>query len=309
MDNKSILLTIRCITYNHAPYIRQCLEGFIMQKTNFSFIVVIHDDASTDGTGDIINEYAKKYPIIKPILQKENQYSQGYNRIRLLLDEVIKSKYTAICEGDDYWTDPQKLQKQVDFLEANPDYSACFHQAIRHYEGNEYPDTLYADIDNRDYTGLELYDPKHRPPTASLVMRTDINKSNVYKRFIENNLSFSDIPMFLTCANEGKVRGMSDTMCVYRMHANGMSTIFHNGDKRILKFAADNLAIYKIFGNEYREECINIYVNDHINFFFHNFHHGRYPIYSLLKVFFSFPKVTLRFLTIRFKTYIHNNYD
>ena len=117
-----ILVSINCITYNQVDYIRQCLEGFLMQKTNFDYEVLIHDDASTDGTDDIIREYAQKYPaIIKPIFEKENQYSKGIPISATYNYPRVKGKYVAVCEGDDYWTDPYKLQKQVDYMENHPE--------------------------------------------------------------------------------------------------------------------------------------------------------------------------------------------
>ena len=123
MSDKKPLVTIRCITYNHEPYIRQCLEGFVMQKTNFPFEAIVHDDASTDGTAAIIREYAEKYPdIIKPIYETENQYSKHDGSLRKIMDAQTHGKYVALCEGDDYWIDPLKLQKQVDFLEENSSY-------------------------------------------------------------------------------------------------------------------------------------------------------------------------------------------
>ena len=121
------LVSICSITYNHAPYIRQCLDGFLMQKTKFRYEIIIHDDASTDGTTEIIKEYAEKHPdLITPIFQKENQYSKGIRGMfpRFCFPHA-KGKYIALCEGDDYWTDPLKLQKQVDFLESHPDYVMC----------------------------------------------------------------------------------------------------------------------------------------------------------------------------------------
>src|SRR5574344_1986516 len=124
------LVVIRCITYNHESYIRDCLNGFVMQKTTFPFVAVVHDDASTDKTADIIREYAEKYPdIIKPIYETENQYSKSDGSLERIMNAHTKGKYIALCEGDDYWIDPLKLQKQVDFLEANPEYSMCFHKA------------------------------------------------------------------------------------------------------------------------------------------------------------------------------------
>lgn len=122
------LVSISCITYNHAHYIKDALEGFLMQQTNFPFEVLIHDDCSTDGTDKIIREYAERYPdIIKPMYETVNQYSQG-KPIGSMIWNIprAKGKYIAICEGDDYWSDALKLQKQVDFLEANPSYGLCF---------------------------------------------------------------------------------------------------------------------------------------------------------------------------------------
>ncbi|TWV15118.1 glycosyltransferase [Bacteroidaceae bacterium HV4-6-C5C] len=110
------LVAIICTTYNHKSYIRQCLDGFMMQKTDFAFEVLIHDDASTDGTVDIIREYEKKYPnIIKPIYQKENQYSKGID-VSIYIFPRLNSKYIAWCEGDDFWVDPLKLQKQINIF-------------------------------------------------------------------------------------------------------------------------------------------------------------------------------------------------
>lgn len=127
------LVSIHCLTFNQASYIRQCLDGFVMQKTNFPFEAIVHDDASTDGTAEIIQEYAEKYPnIIKPILEKENQYTKiGFSGIEKLMAEKEQGKYIAICEGDDYWTDFHKLQKQVDFLESHPNYGLHYTQAYQ----------------------------------------------------------------------------------------------------------------------------------------------------------------------------------
>lgn len=122
------LVSISCITYNHEPYIVQALDGFLMQKTSFPFEVLVHDDASTDRTADIIREYEKKFPkIIKPIYQKENQYSKGFTSVTATWNfPRAQGKYMALCEGDDYWIDENKLQMQVDFLENNPEYGMCY---------------------------------------------------------------------------------------------------------------------------------------------------------------------------------------
>jgi glycosyltransferase involved in cell wall biosynthesis len=126
------LVSICCITYNHEKYIRETIEGFLIQKTKFPIEIIIHDDASADNTANIIREYEKKFPhLITAIYQKENQYSKGVRSITVKFTfPIARGKYIALCEGDDYWTDPYKLQKQVDFLEANPEYTFTFHDAV-----------------------------------------------------------------------------------------------------------------------------------------------------------------------------------
>lgn len=133
-------VSVITLTYNQADYIRECIEGILMQKTDFPIELIIHDDASTDGTSDIIKEYAEKYPdIIKPIIQKENQYSQKKSFYPILGKCIDKAsgKYIAFCEGDDYWTDPQKLQKQVEFLESHPDIVYTCHRYLTQYDKDE----------------------------------------------------------------------------------------------------------------------------------------------------------------------------
>jgi glycosyltransferase involved in cell wall biosynthesis len=120
------LVSIICITYNHEKYISYAIEGFLMQKTSFPFEILIHDDCSTDNTASIIKSYVNKYPeLIKPIYQTVNQFSLG-KKIAPIVFPYCMGKYIALCEGDDYWIDPHKLQKQVDFLEEHPDYVMCF---------------------------------------------------------------------------------------------------------------------------------------------------------------------------------------
>lgn len=129
------VLSICCITYNHARYIEQALTGFLIQKTTFPIEILIHDDASTDGTADIIRAYEQRYPkIIKPTYQVENQFSKG---VRVGIDNnynLATGEYVAFCEGDDYWTDSCKLQKQVDFLNGHPDYSMTSHDVTFEYD-------------------------------------------------------------------------------------------------------------------------------------------------------------------------------
>lgn len=124
--NDTVMVSVICLVYNHEKFLKNTLDGFIMQKTDFNFEVIVHEDASTDHSADIIREYEKKYPmIIKPIYQTENQYSKKVGIVKNFIFPKTCGKYLAWCEGDDYWTDENKLQRQVDALENNPNCSAC----------------------------------------------------------------------------------------------------------------------------------------------------------------------------------------
>lgn len=126
--NKNIMVSIICITYEQVNYIRDAIESFLNQKTNFAYEILIYDDASTDGTAEVVKEYAKRYPEkIVPILQTENQYSKGIKITKTFVFPMVRGKYVAFCEGDDFWTDENKLQKQFDYMEKNPNCQICLH--------------------------------------------------------------------------------------------------------------------------------------------------------------------------------------
>lgn len=152
------VVSIYSLAYNHENFIKECLEGFLMQETTFPVEILIHDDASTDNTANIIREYEARYPhLIKPIYQTENQYSKGTSDFSKRNLERAKGQYLAICEGDDYWTDPSKLQQQVDFLDHNPDYVICYHDAkIVDQFGNVVAESKLPKEDQRDFSSHEL---------------------------------------------------------------------------------------------------------------------------------------------------------
>lgn len=226
--NLDVLVSICCITYNHAPYIRQCLDGFIMQKTNFKYEILIHDDASTDGTADIIREYEAKYPdIFKPIYQTENQYSKGKNISATYNWPRAIGKYIAQCEGDDYWTDPLKLQKQVDYMEANPEFSMCFHKVkVLSHDSNDI--NLYDHLCEREYSACEIYD-RWTIPTCSVLYNRHKLKLLRPKKCI-----FGDIVLFLSLANDGKLFCLDFIGGVYRRHQKGVSTQCNNEQYKAL---------------------------------------------------------------------------
>lgn len=229
-DTRPIMVSIRCTTYNHEKYIRDALEGFVMQKTNFRFEAIVHDDASTDGTAAIIREYAEKYPdIIKPIFETENQYSKHDGSLARIMNEACKGKYIALCEGDDYWTDLYKLQKQVDFMESHTDYSMCFHNVMIEAD-DENLRHQYDKLEEREYTSDEILAEWTVPTCSALI------KSSIIKYLPQDNRFIcGDIIWFLSAGKYGKIYCMQDSMGVYRRLSTGVMISDlqkNNNDKR-----------------------------------------------------------------------------
>lgn len=247
-QEKTILVSIRCSVYNHEPYLRQCLDGFVMQKTNFAFEAIVHDDASTDKSADIIREYAAKYPdIIKPIYETENQYSKHDGSKRRIMNNAIcqTAKYIAFCEGDDYWTDPLKLQKQFDFMEANPEYTLCFHNAMIHFQNGKNKDRIFAELENRDYHPVELYE-NWLVPTASIFTRKDTYLQQ-QPRLNNPDFLYGDNPLIVSLAYAGKVHCINEIMSVYRIN-NGSVTLTIN--KNVNRLFKHHRSMGKTFGKD-----------------------------------------------------------
>lgn len=173
-----IVVSVCCFAYNHAKYIAQTLEGFVSQKTDFKFEVFVHDDASSDETASIIRRYEEQYhDLIKGIYQTENQYSKKVDITKTFLIDKIRGKYVAICEGDDYWSDPNKLQKQVEALESNPQCYMCVHKTDEIFEdgrptGKTYPQAvdLAGVIEQRDFLNICR---KYSFHTSSYMFKTE----------------------------------------------------------------------------------------------------------------------------------------
>lgn len=218
------LVSICCIAYNHEKFIRQALDGFIMQKTNFFFEVLINDDASTDNTADIIKEYEKKYPdIIKPTYQSENQFSKGKSMFVNYTFPRIQGKYVALCEGDDYWTDPLKLQKQVDFLDTYPECSICFHPVKIIYANGSKPDKVFPTPKqrfNKTVLSLSHLVQKNFIQTNSVMYRW-IFDENIKEVFPEDVLP-RDWYIHLLHAEKGSIGYIDEVMSVYRRHSGGI---------------------------------------------------------------------------------------
>lgn len=260
--SNDIIVSVNCLVYNHAKYLRKCLDGFVMQKTNFKFEVLIHDDASTDGSQDIIREYEEKYPdIVKPIYQKENQYSK-----HILISETyqyprVKGKYIAFCEGDDYWTDPYKLQKQFDIMEKNPNCSICVHRVKDVLENGEdsgkcHPNFSMEEgvINLKKYLDIASNYSAYPFQTTSYFMRTDetnelaFNPPTFFEKF-----GVGDIPTMLFALTKGDMYYIDEIMTCYRLQAKGSwSSNIANNEKEKLAYLEKLVYGYSIF-----DDCTN----------------------------------------------------
>ena len=223
------LVSIVCTAYNHEPYIRDCLEGFVMQQTNFPFEVLINDDASTDHTADIIREYEAKYPdIIKPIYQTENQYSKGVRINITYCYPRAQGKYIALCEGDDFWCDPHKLQIQFDFMESHPDYSMCGTgiYVLDHIDHTYRPIAFpKIDFDGKSTElSLKILSCEHpfRTPTIFFRKQVFIEAREDIERDTKD-APMGDLQIFFHMSLRGKIKFITKRMAAYRKNTSSVS--------------------------------------------------------------------------------------
>lgn len=230
-NSDEILVSISCVTYNHAPYIARALDSYLMQKTNFKFEILVYDDASTDQTQEIIREYEQRYPdIIKPYYQTENQYSQGkYNVEGFFNYPRARGRYIAMSDGDDYWTDEKKLQLQVDYMEAHPECAMCLHSArIETQEKAVQSMEIRPYKKSRLIPAEEVIDKPFNYPTASLLFRTEYTRDLQEYYYVS---PVGDIPIQIHMAAKGTVYYMDRKMSVYQQGVSvSWSALMKQGD-------------------------------------------------------------------------------
>lgn len=211
------LVSICCTTYNHEKYIAQAIEGFLMQQTDFEFEIVIGEDCSTDLTAQIIKEYEEQYPQKFNVLYNRKNIGVTPNWKQTL--HACKGQFIAICEGDDYWTDPLKLSKQVSFLQANPDFTVCFHNPLIFDElSNQFSeDSRVKDIPN--ITTIDDLAIANYIHSNTVVYR---NNKEVLLQFNTIETPIADFPFCMLHAQNGKIMKLDDTMAVYRIHNGGV---------------------------------------------------------------------------------------
>lgn len=237
-NSETPLVSICCATYNHEPYISDAIKGFLMQETDFPFEILIRDDCSTDRTAEIVKQYADQYPqLIKPVYEKENTYSKGVKPMPQLYKRA-KGKYIALCEGDDYWTDKNKLQIQSDVLENNKELDLSFHKAMKVDMGNQEHLEIGDYLDNNGIISIEkvILKSKGQIPTASTVFNKKVVEHIVAFQSQRPWLTAGDIYVHFFGSKRGGAYFINKTMSVYRHRSEGSWTSMYQDDykKRII---------------------------------------------------------------------------
>lgn len=253
---ENIEVTVYCLVYNHGKFLRDALEGFVSQKTNFRYKVIVHDDASTDNSAEIIREYEEKYPdIIKAIYQTENQYSKGVKIVPAYIYPHVEGRYIAICEGDDFWTDENKLQKQYDALENNKECHFCFCSVRETNEegiptGRMYPET--GILNNGRISSEEMIrvisELGHQFHTSSYFCRREFHKEfteNPEKYRVKSKIG--DAQLLLFFAYKGDAYFIDETMSSYRKNSTNWSSRVNTIPEEKLNMIIELENIYKKF--------------------------------------------------------------
>jgi glycosyltransferase involved in cell wall biosynthesis len=294
VKTKQYMVCVNCMTFNHANFIEDAMNGFCMQQTNFPFVCVIVDDASTDGEPAVIQKYidcnfdlqnksvvrneetddyvltfaqhkTNKNCYFAVLLLKYNHYRKK-DKKPYYAEWQDNAKYVALCEGDDYWINHLKLQMQVNFLENHPGYMMCFHRAYLRFENNTKLNRVLFHVQRRDYTGIEIA-KKWIVATASVLFRKDILLSGLMKKVITNkNFIYGDLPLFLVCAHYGKIYGMEEVMSVYRRVNTSVTHIISY--RNSIKYANHSIEISKVFGDVYSRIAKKNYVLSLMTLFF-----------------------------------------
>jgi len=262
------LVSVHVITYQHVDYIQECIDGILMQKVNFPIEIVIGEDESTDGTREKCIEYAKQYPDkIRLFLRDRKQtiVNDGqkiyYFNGKLTL-KACRGKYIALCEGDDYWIDPYKLQKQVDFLQSNSSYSLCFHRYYRKINGHL--ELMPAHYDEKEKITIEKYAKKvSGVHTLSVVFKNDTDLFSLKDYLGKDTGTYF---LFMLIAERGCFKYFSDPMAVYRVNTSGMYSgkkAFQQGEMSlenkslmIIYFKNRNRNVYSLLKSTYVQNAL-----------------------------------------------------
>lgn len=259
------LLTIVINFYNHAKYVKNTIDSLLSQKTSFKFTILIHDDCSNDGTTDLLKHYYSLFPDkIELICQSENQYKKGVNVWAKYQLPLVKTKYVALCDGDDYWVDSNKLQKQVDFLEKNQDFVICYHRVYTINERMQMSEEELNYLNKPHIYTIEDLANGNFMHTPSVVFR---NIQNLPKWYSE--IKVGDYPLFMLAAATGKIYYMPDFMAVYRVHSGGIWSSINQKNRLVhwvemleylIQEFSDSISVNTLLRKQYSKHCSNLSV-------------------------------------------------
>lgn len=257
INQKTPLVSVCVPTFNHEHIIQECLDSILAQKTDFTFEILIGEDDSQDNTRAIVKEYAENHQDTIRLFLRDSGTSHFFdengknvfNFNHKWLRKSARGTYIALCDGDDFWVDDQKLQKQINFMQSNPDLSMCFHNAKVIYSSDE-EEHFFSDIEEGEYTGVDIYE-RWLVPTSSAVFRTEYIRD--YRHAFNNSFLFGDLIIFLTMAERGKIWYLDEVMSVYRRHEGGILHGLFKEPENIRKFVTHQKEILRTFSDKYRK--------------------------------------------------------
>ncbi len=245
-------VTIICLAYNHELFIESALDGFLIQETNFPFRVLVHEDASIDKTAEIIQKYEKSFPnIIQPIYEIENQYSKKDGLLKKVIDQHVVGEYVAFCEGDDYWIDSFKLQKQVDFMRKHASCALLIHNGYIENVKTGFRGLLNDKLKNQEIEAREIINESMiHPPTASMLTKTEyyLNMPDFF-----NKAPVGDRTLRMYAILKGYIYYFKEPMCVHRVNVPGSFSELTIKNQDYNKFVLDEMIKFFDKYNEYTE--------------------------------------------------------
>lgn len=256
INQKDPLVSVCVVTFNHENFIEKCIDSIIAQKTDFTFEILIGEDGSKDNTRTILKEYANRHPDLIRLFLRDTKTSHFYDKNgkkefnfnHKWTRSSAKGTFIALCDGDDYWIDDEKLQKQVNFLQSNRDFSLCFHNA-KVINSTKKKSHLFNNIQEGEYAGVDIF-KRWLVPTSSAVFRKEHIRD--IRHVFNKNFFFGDIVLFLTLAERGRMWYVDEVMSVYRRHEEGLSIKKMKDINNLRKFAKHQKEIINTFGDSYK---------------------------------------------------------
>ena len=267
MYRSETMVSICCITYNQEKYIAEALEGFLMQKTDFNYEIIIGDDCSTDATSIIIKEYCERYPGKIQLLTKDVNEGALKNILRTL--NTAKGKYIAMCDGDDFWTDPQKIQMQVDFMENHPDSSICCHYSRVIDENGELVYQNTAPV-RMEFTYEDvLLGRKDETRVCTMMMRNSYHLKHISSQdwFYQVYSADTFFKLYVLERQKGKIYVLPEIMAVYRLHREGIWSMIDSRVRKGKMIDDFNILINNFsYSAKYKKELLKIYLMQYFLF-------------------------------------------